>query len=96
MASRGAGRARSGPAGLARGTLLQTPRPTSRAAAGGAVGSGGFAQVQAKRLEVGEVIRGMRAEGSIEQWQEARLRAELESDMLADDGDPDLEALLHV
>ena len=63
---------------------------------GGAVGSGGFAQVQAKRLEVEEVIRGMRAEGSIEQWQEARLRAELESDMLADDGDPDLEGLLHV
>ena len=76
------------------GAALKPAR--SRAAAGGAVGSGGFAQVQAKRLEVEEVIRGMRAEGSIEQWQEARLRAELESDMLADDGDPDLEALLHV
>ena len=54
------------------GAVLKPAR--SRAAAGGAVGSGGFAQVQAKRLEVEEVIRGMRAEGSIEQWQEARLR----------------------
>jgi hypothetical protein len=72
-------------------------KPTcSRAAAGGAVGSGGFAQVQAKRLEVEKIIRGMRAEGSIEHWQEARLRTELERDMLADDDDPDLERLLHV
>ena len=66
----------------------------SRAAARGAVGSGGFAQVQAKKLEVEEIIRSMRAEGSIEHWQEARLRTELERDMLADDEDPDLARLL--
>ena len=76
------------------GTAVKPTR--SRAAARGTVGSGGFAQVQAKRLEVEEIIRGMRAEGSIEHWQEARLRTELERDMLADDDDTDLEGLLHV
>lgn len=67
---------------------------TLHAAAGGAAGSGGFAQAQSRRLVVEEMIRGIRAEGSIEAWQEGGLRAELESVMLADDGDPDLARLL--